>query len=56
MSVTQLRPSSAMAQQKDMVGSTQRPDSVYYTEFEDDESDIEQTSLQSSNRSVSIMP
>jgi len=55
MSVTQLNPDTAMAQQKEPVDMASRPDSIYYTEFEDDESDIEQTSLQSSNLSVSIV-
>ena len=30
-----------------------RPDSQYYTEFEDDDSEVEYTSLKSSNQSVS---
>jgi len=33
--------------------SYDRPDSQYYTEFEDDDSEVEYTSLKSSNQSVS---
>lgn len=36
--------------------STDRPDSQYYTEFEDDDSEVEHTSLNSSNQSVSQAP
>ena len=54
MPVTQLRSGTAMARQREVEQTVDRPESVYYTEFEDDDSDIEQTSLQSSSQSVSI--